>query len=359
MITLVENNNLKLSFNEISKTLLFTDNKGYCYNICFEEKNIIKPSNSVSTKSSVTSCKTSSDKKISKQIKQLAIIIDKMQESKNCATNSDLKIDYLIDSKDDLCDIEDPKIYQTALVKEEMDLYVYQLSGWCYTGNLKGAKGDKGSTGMRGLKGSEGASIKIDYIFNTEVDFNTSVVTFVENNYILVAETGNLYTYKNSIRKKIGKINLNVSQRERGISINAELLKSSKDYDGIKKEELRLINFDIDKYTNNLITKCGNDINLDEGTYKIKYNICWEVSGSKMTQYLKSGILFFVYNGDFLIKNSVKYTKGYPFVNTTTHEFIVTSESSIDLTFIVKIGDTSDVIFRLYESGCFLEIEEL
>ena len=366
MITLVENNNLKLSFNEVSKTLLFTDNNGYCYNICFEEKNIIKPSSRASTSINDTvSCKTSvttktTDKKLSKQIKQLALIIDKMQETKK-TTNSDLKIDYLIDSKDDLCDIEEPKIYDTALVKIEMDLYIYQSSGWCYTGNLKGVKGEKGDTGLRGLKGDEGASIKIDYIFNTEVDFNTSTTTFFENNVILVAETGNLYTYKNSIRNKLGKINLDVSQRKKEILLGAELLKSDGDYDGINKNELRLIDFDINKSsgTGNLFGKCQNNIQLDEGTYKVKYNICWEVSGSKMVDYLKAGLLFFVYNGDYLVKNSVKYVKGFPFVNTTTHEFIVSSESQLDLTFIVKVGDTSNINFCLYGSGCFLEAEEL
>ena len=42
-----------------------------------------------------------------------------------------------------------------------------------------------------------------------------------------------------------------------------------------------------------------------------------------------------------------------------SHEFIITCDTSIDLVFLIKVGATSDVNFCLYNSGCFLEIEEL
>ena len=55
MIILVENNDLKLKFNEVNKTLIFTDNKGYSYNISFKEKNIIKKNITTTTSNNNTS----------------------------------------------------------------------------------------------------------------------------------------------------------------------------------------------------------------------------------------------------------------------------------------------------------------
>ena len=70
IILLFEGNNMKLKFDTINKKLIFIDNKGYSYNIGFEEKNIVVNNNCIKI-----------DQKVKNQINRVSNILDQIQNN--------------------------------------------------------------------------------------------------------------------------------------------------------------------------------------------------------------------------------------------------------------------------------------
>ena len=367
MITLVENNSLKLAFAENTKTLIFTDNKGYSYNICFEEKNILKSSGTVSCNTASTTCGTSCNtSNISNKLSNLACKVSSCNTASttggtSCSCDSitscesGINIDHYADSVADLSNLTDVKKCDIALIKNTLDLYLYQSSIWSCFGNIKGPQG------IQGTKGDEGVGLDIDHIYKNATDLANSSPTLTEGDIIIYSDDGQVLKYTDSQQVKIGTLNLNISNVCKETLIGASLCSTDKEYECIPKSQLRLIDFN-DCSCENLVTKCGTSVHLTSGTYKIVYNICWSVTGGSttdITKYLKNGILTFVYNSGCLIKNSVAYHKSYPITNSSRHEFIISCDTVLELDFVIKVGSLGCLDFCIYSDGSYLEVEKV
>ena len=371
IILLVDNNNLKLKFDDVSKKLIFTDVKGYSYNVSFQEKNIIK----TSTPNLTSTINNSTISNLANQIDVLTQKVNNLNcntSNSNCnekTTNNSniktnllgIKVDYIVESKTALDAITDMVENSIGLIEQELDLYKYNDCNWVYIGNIKGEKGLEGPSGPQGL------GLRIDYIFKNEIDFNNYSPSLIDGNIILYSDTGQIYKYiaNTKINSYIGKLDLNISNVKKDVLYGANMYAVDMEYENISIDQLRIIEFDssISNDMYHIINKLENKtVKLNSGRYKIKYNICWETTGnnSAINKYLKSGVLFFVYNCSKLIKQSVLFDKGYPLTNSSSHEFIINSNDDIVLTFIFKIGNPpSNVCVDLYGEGCYLEIEKI
>ena len=147
------------------------------------------------------------------------------------------------------------------------------------------------------------------------------------------------------------------------IITNCDLLNSMQKYENIPTNELRIIKFNNYKVLENFIQLENHKVIINQiGTYKIKYNFCWEVIGEKnsIQNFLKSGILIFVYNDNKLIKNSVKFFKGFPYLNTSCNNFLISNLNSLELVFVIHlIGINSKISILPYSEGSFIEIEKI
>lgn len=420
MSILIDNNNLKIKFNEKTKKLIFVDNKGYTYDIKFDEKGSILDN--------------TNDSKIKKQMNQISNILDSIQQSGRIGPDGPpgpsgppgpkgppgdgLKIDYIEDSIAKINVLENVKEGESALIKEKMDLYIRINNQWVLSGNLKGKQGDigpiglkgdkgdgliidvvvedesklleqpenikfaliknslnlyyksniwtkignlkgpEGKTGKTGSKGPKGDGIKIDYIYESQSKLIQDELEPKKNDVVLISETGDLIIWKDKW-KKLGKLNLKLTNSYRETLVGGVLKPVNKIYEDISIKQLRLVSFN--KGDNSLLSIKEDKIILsNRGEYKIKYNICWNASGENLSMFLRSGILVFVYNKGKLVENSIKFGKGFPYVNSCSHEFLLENESICELEFIIHVIDlTSSIQFSLFEEGCYLDIEKI
>ena len=105
----------------------------------------------------------------------------------------------------------------------------------------------------------------------------------------------------------------------------------------------------------------GNKIFLNSNSnYIIKMNVCWSVEQSRnMNNILKEGILGFVYVGNYLVKPSTVFQRGYPYVNSLQHTFFLQTKESGELKFFLKILEQNMGEFNVLSEGSYLEIKKI
>ena len=273
-----------------------------------------------------------------------------------------LKIDIIVKDKEEL--LNNKKDGEFALVQKNMDLYRKQDNIWIHLGSLKG---NRGSRGQRGTRGPKGNGLKIDYIFADESELIDKQLQPKLGDVALLRDKRELRQWENHW-KSIGFLELKITDRTYHTITGAELKDVNFEYQDINKNKLRYIKYDINTKLSSWVTQNDHFIKLKRGKYKIKYNICWNVSGNanEVKDFLKTGILIFLYQGDKFIPNSVKFDKGFPITNTSSREFIldatedIFNDEKVNLKIIIQlIGITPTLEFNLYKKGCFIEIDKL
>ena len=84
---------------------------------------------------------------------------------------------------------------EIALVREDVTLYVFKNNNWEKLTQLVTIKGDKGDQGIQGVKGDKGSNFRYDYIINDDDPFPIIVE---DNSFLLVRNTLDIYNYNNS-----------------------------------------------------------------------------------------------------------------------------------------------------------------
>ena len=84
---------------------------------------------------------------------------------------------------------------EIALVREDVTLYVFKNNNWEKLTQLVTIKGDKGDRGTQGIKGDKGSNFRYDYIINDDDPFPIIVE---DNSFLLVRNTLDIYNYNNS-----------------------------------------------------------------------------------------------------------------------------------------------------------------
>ena len=84
---------------------------------------------------------------------------------------------------------------EIALVREDVTLYVFKNNNWEKLTQLVTIKGDKGDRGIQGIKGDKGSNFRYDYIINDDDPFPIIVE---DNSFLLVRNTLDIYNYNQS-----------------------------------------------------------------------------------------------------------------------------------------------------------------
>jgi|TARA_B100001093_G_scaffold88330_1_gene80331 hypothetical protein len=84
---------------------------------------------------------------------------------------------------------------EIALVREDITLYVFKNNNWEKLTQLVTIKGDKGDRGTQGIKGDKGSNFRYDYIINDDDPFPIIVE---DNSFLLVRNTLDIYNYNQS-----------------------------------------------------------------------------------------------------------------------------------------------------------------
>ena len=84
---------------------------------------------------------------------------------------------------------------QIALVREDISLYIFKNNNWEKLTQLVTIKGDKGDQGIQGNKGDKGSNFRYDYIINENEEFP---IVAEQNSFLLVRDKLDIYNYNNS-----------------------------------------------------------------------------------------------------------------------------------------------------------------
>ena len=84
---------------------------------------------------------------------------------------------------------------EIALVREDVTLYIFKNNNWEKLTQLVTIKGDKGDRGIQGIKGDKGSNFRYDYIINDDDPFPIIVE---DNSFLLVRNTLDIYNYNQS-----------------------------------------------------------------------------------------------------------------------------------------------------------------
>ena len=297
-----------------------------------------------------------------------------------------IHIDHFIENEKELLELNENE-GKYALLKNTMDLY-YNNGTWQFIGKIKGDKGDKGEQGEQGKRGNKGDKgdygekgsrgpkgekgdkgdigdgIHIDLFFETYRDLLNIKYVPKKNDVCLILESKEL-RYWDDEWKNIGTLNLTIHHKmEDIIYISGIKLLDVMDkeyYEDIEYKNLKYLNWQNTNLDINWLDKRGEKIFLKENSnYIIKVNICWQINNVRnIKEILKEGLLFFVYNGDKLVENSIKFDRGFPYMNTTSHEFLLKIEEINDIRFLLKIKENYFSNTNIFSDGCFLEIKRI
>lgn len=298
-----------------------------------------------------------------------------------------IKIDLICDNTSELLDKSD-MVDNYALIKNSMELYYNNKRSWDFIGTIKGDKGDNGPLGKKGGKGDKGDygekgprglqgdkgdkgdkggygdGVHIDYFFESYKDLLNNKTNLIKNSVCLILETKELRYWDDEWRI-IGTMNLTIHHKMEdiiyitGVKLLDVIDKES--YEDIKCKDLKYINWQNINYDIEWIDKKGEKLFLkSHSNYIIKLNICWEINQSRIQKdILNEGLLLFVYTGDSIIQNSIKFDRGYPYMNNLSHEFLLQVQENSDIRFIVKIRENYFSHTQIFSEGCFLEIKKI
>lgn len=300
-LLLVENNNIKIKFDTINKTLIFCDNNGYSYNLSFDEKNILDSATGIHA-----------NKKINNQIKQIQQILDNIQNTGKIGPmgpkgsigptgdkggkgdkgdpGNNLNINYILFDEIELYKIKNIDENKIALTKKNLILYIYKNSKWNIIGSIKGdkgLKGDNGGKGNKGDKGDKGDNIKIDLIINDEKEL---LMLDESVKFVLIKDKLDLYYNKNNIWQKIG--NLKGKKGDIGSEGSEGKQGNSIKFDYIFQNETEMIKSEINPNINEIV------LFLNSSELYI-WNDNWKKIGKlnyKISNYSKQ----FIFNADFI-----------------------------------------------------------
>ena len=265
--------------------------------------------------------------------------------SNNDLSNNDLSNNDVLVSKAQL-EFENliNKIKQSDMILEKNTLDIYFKNDNIYelAGNIKGVKGDKGDRGKVGERGPVGKGLRIDHYFDNYNNYESSSINFKYGNVIFLKDRSNLYFWDNGLHS-IGRLN-NIIYKN--VSTDLKLYPVCESHQNISIDRL----FEIKH-------------NLVKGYYKekhlIKILICWECVNNKISvDFFKKGILFFAEENNNLIKNSTKFDTGYPYVNTLTHNFIMSDFHIENLRFFIKLNYKEGMLNIVNDCNMF-EITEI
>ena len=298
-----------------------------------------------------------------------------------------LKIDIICENEQKLLDYQN-KHNTYAIIKNSMELYYNDGGSWNIIGKIqgkqgdKGDKGDKGPKGIRGDKGEigpkgprghkgepgyqgdRGDGIHIDIFFETYKDLLNSNISHKKDDICLILETKELRYWDNEW-KSIGKLNLTIYHKMEDIVyiLGVKLLNVTdrESYEDIESKNLKFLNWQILNNETNWIELRGNKISLKSySNYIIKINICWEIEQCRnMRELLKEGLLMFVYLGNTLISNSIKFDRGFPYVNNLSHNFLLSTKEYSEIKFLLKIREINYSSVKIYSEGSFIEIKKI
>ena len=249
------------------------------------------------------------------------------------------KIDFIINDLEELLDkIDQDNTF--AIEKNSLNLYYNKNKKWILLGNNKGEKGDKGEKGSVGEKGDIGDGLKIDYYFDNLEDLLKSEDKFDCGKIIYIKDKNELkYCGIDSI-KDLGKL-----FPSKISTMNLILIPVSQSHQDIDSSNLVEIKHDLD------------DIEL-KSFHKLKIIFSWKVVEEVDINFYKEGLLFFAEHNNELVKNSVQFIQGFPFLNTFNNEFIINNLNLKNIRFFIKINDNSGSI-ELEENYNYLEIENI
>lgn len=302
-------------------------------------------------------------------------------------TGEGLNINIICDEEKDLLKYND-NFGDYAMTKNKMELYRNDGGNWNLIGSIKGdkgdtgEKGDKGDKGIRGDRGeigpkgprgpkgekgdqgSKGDGIHIDYFFETYKDLLSKQIFAKANEVCLILETKELRYWDNEW-KIIGPINLSIQHYKQDITyihnLKLTMVTDRDSYEGIDSRDLRYINWENLNNEVDWLDLRGNKIFLKSNSnYIIKMNVCWSVEQSRnMNNILKEGILSFAYIGNYLIKPSTVFQRGYPYINSLRHTFFLQTKESGELKFFLKILEQNMGEFNISTDSCYLEVKKI
>jgi hypothetical protein len=270
-----------------------------------------------------------------------------------------------------------------------MELYYNKNNSWKLVGKIQGEKGERGIEGPEGKKGSKGEKgdfgekgprgpkgdrgekgeygdgLKVDYFFDTYSDLLNYESEPNKDEICLILDSKEL-RYWDEEWKIIGTLNLTIHHKMEDIVYLYEaklydVLDRDK-YEDIDSSNLKYISWQKNTGENDWIEKRGDQIFLKQfSNYIIKINICWEIDQSTrlLRDILKEGILLFAYSGNCLIENSIKFDRGYPYMNNLTHLFFLQIKESNDIRFFLKIKEEYYKYTNIFSGGSFIEIKKI
>lgn len=107
----------------------------------------------------------------------------------------DMIINYTFNCLSDMNYNFEFKEGQIALVREDISLYIFKNNNWEKLIQLVTIKGDKGDQGIQGKKGDKGSNFRYDYIINKDDEFP---IVAEQNSFLLVRNNLDIYNYNNS-----------------------------------------------------------------------------------------------------------------------------------------------------------------
>ena len=302
-------------------------------------------------------------------------------------TGEGLNINIICDEEKDLLSYKN-NLGHYAMTKNKMELFKNENGSWNLIGSIKGERGDKGDSGEKGDKGirgdqgdfgpkgprgpkgekgdqgDKGEGIHIDYFFETYKDLLSRQFFAKKNEVCLILESKEL-RYWDDEWKVIGQVNLSIHHYMDDVSYihgtNLTMVDDKDSFEGILSKDLRYVNWKEISNKVDWLDLRGNKIFLNShSNYIIKFTICWSVEQSRnMNNILKEGILGFVYMGNYLIKQSTIFQKGYPIVNSLQHSFFLQTKESGELKFFLKIVEQYMGEFNILSEGSYLEIKKI
>merc|ERR1712227_520552 len=104
-------------------------------------------------------------------------------------------INYIFNCLSDMNYNYEFKENDIALVREDISLYIFKNNNWKLLTKLVTIKGDKGDRGIQGKKGDKGDKFEINFIFNSINDIEQ--IDFKKNDIMVIKDTGDMYKYDN------------------------------------------------------------------------------------------------------------------------------------------------------------------
>ena len=171
---------------------------------------------------------------------------------------SSFSFNYIIGSKSNLP--IDANANEFAIIKNSLEIYYHNNDSWKYLGMMKGERGERG---YKGDKGDMGFPFKFKYIYNNSNDLenNKNEISPKENDFLLLKDSSDLYTYNQNKWIFITNIKGNKGDPGNGLELdliinNPEELLNNNDMNNKFALEIQNLNLYFNK--NDKWTKIGN-----------------------------------------------------------------------------------------------------